>query len=48
MHERKKEGEIMIYRFFCEKCSFEVWSIKVIPKLKCQCGFYVLCEEKEE
>ncbi|AEH47111.1 hypothetical protein Geoth_1116 [Parageobacillus thermoglucosidasius C56-YS93] len=37
----------MIYRFFCEICDFEVWSITVIPKLKCHCGLYVLHEEEE-
>ncbi|ESU70599.1 hypothetical protein T260_18300 [Geobacillus thermopakistaniensis] len=36
-----------MFRFFCEQCGFEIWSIEVIPKLKCHCGIYSQCEEKE-
>jgi hypothetical protein len=33
--------------YFCKKCGFELWSYKVIPKLKCHCGTFADHEERE-
>jgi len=37
----------MMIMYFCRVCGFELWDVRVIPKLQCKCGLYVEHEERE-
>lgn len=47
VNTKQVKFEPITIRYYCDECGFEKWDDKIIPKLKCKCGYYVEHEEWE-